>query len=159
MIFVAVGTQKFPFNRLLEELDQAVAKDRISEEIFAQIGHSTYRPSNFQYDEFLPQTKFHACIEQCDLLITHGGVGTIVSGLKHSKPVIVVPRLAEYEEHIDDHQLQIARSFAEKNYVLLYQKGDNWSNLIGKAKTHQFQPYVSQNEQVVRTIMDYICSI
>ena len=53
-------------------------------------------------------------IRECDVLITHSGVATIIAGLKNDKKVIVVPRLAKYGEHVDDHQVQIAESFLNK---------------------------------------------
>ena len=106
MIFVAVGTQKFPFNRLLKGIDDLIEQGQLEEEVFAQIGHSDYVPRNYGYQDFLTKEDFQNYISNCDVLITHSGVATIIAGMKLEKPVVVVPRFASYGEHVDDHQLQ-----------------------------------------------------
>ena len=156
MIFVSVGTQKFPFNRLLAQLDELVGNGRIEDEIFAQIGLSDYKPQHYEYVDYLGKEEFDACMRQCDLVITHSGVATIVSALKYEKPIIVVPRLARYGEHVDDHQVEIADTFSEQNYILKYQDGDDFCAKIGQARSHQFARYTSQRETVVQTLRDYI---
>ena len=57
-------------------------------------------------------------INDCNILITHGGVGSIISGLKKDKKVIAVPRLEKYKEHVNDHQLQIIENFNNKKYII-----------------------------------------
>ena len=156
MIFVAVGTQKFQFNRLLVAIDALVADGVINEEVFAQIGHSDYTPQNYNYKDFLNKDEFNSYIKNCDLLITHSGVATIITGLKYSKPVIVVPRLAKFGEHVDDHQLQIAESFSNQNMVIICGEYDNLAELVPKAKTHTFSKYISQRDQMLKTIRNYL---
>ena len=58
-------------------------------------------------------------MDEATLIITHGGVGSIVSALKKNKKVIVVPRLKKYNEHIDDHQLEIVEEFKKRKHILL----------------------------------------
>ena len=57
--------------------------------------------------------KFSELISKCDILITHGGVGSIITGLQNNKKVIVAPRLAKYNEHMNDHQIQITENFSK----------------------------------------------
>ena len=156
MIFVSVGTQKFPFNRLLEKLDDLVRDGCIEDQIFAQIGLSDYKPQHYEYVDYLGKDDFDENLRQCDLVITHSGVATIVAALKCGKPVLVVPRLARYGEHVDDHQVEIADTFSEQNYVLKYQDGDDFCEMIEQAGHHRFARYISQRETVVQTIQDYI---
>ena len=122
MIFVALGTQKFQFNRLLQMIDQLLDEGKIKETVFAQIGNSDYRPKNYKYASFLDKNEFEDRIRNSNLLITHSGVATIITGIKNNKKVIVVPRLAKYGEHVDDHQVQIAQSFSKQNYVMMYDR-------------------------------------
>lgn len=103
MIFVAVGTRKFQLNRLLSEIDTLVEKGLIKDKVFAQTGYSDYMPINYEYIDFMPKAEFDDFIRNCDLLITHGGVGIILTALKNEKPIIVFSRLYKYGEHIDDH--------------------------------------------------------
>ena len=159
MIFIAVGTQKFPLDRLLRKVDELIVSGEITQPVFAQIGHSAYRPQKYDYTDFLSSDEFSERISQCDLLLTHSGVGTIITGIQNNKPTIVFPRLAKYAEHVDDHQLEIATAFTEKNLVLLCNDGDDLAELIGKAMQHNFSPYHSRRDKMISTIKDYLDSV
>ncbi len=156
MIFVAVGTQKFQFNRLLITMDKLIAKGYIKDEVFAQIGFSDYIPQNYPYKTMMEKSEFDAMIDKCDLLITHSGVGTIISGLSRSKAVIVVPRKRKYKEHIDDHQVQIAEAFAAQNLILKCEKTKNILACIKEAQHHSFDRYVSKNDVVINEIESFL---
>lgn len=156
MIFVAVGTQKFPLNRLLRELDMLLENGKIQEQVFAQSGCSDYVPQHFENVPFLPKDEFEKMVDQCDLLITHSGVGSILSGITHGKPVIVFPRLSKFGEHVDDHQLQIAESFSALNLVLMYREGDDLAELIDEGKKHIFSQYTSHRKNVIHTIQLFL---
>ena len=153
MIFVSVGTQKFQFNRLLKKMDEFAEKR--TEEVFGQIGYSDYVPKNYQFAAHLSREDFDASVQRSDLVITHGGVATIVTALKFGKPVIVVPRLAEFGEHVDDHQVEIADVFSEQNLVMKYENGEDLADLINRARTFEFAKYVSRRDVVVKTIQEY----
>lgn len=159
MIYVTVGTQKFQFNRLLITLDKLIGDGVISEKVFAQIGHSDYQPKNYAFKDFLSKDEFDSYVEKCDLLITHSGVATMIAGLKYNKPVIVVPRLAKFGEHVDDHQVQIAESFSEQNFVMICGENDNLGRLVNQVKEHSFSKYLSQRELMLKTIRDYLKTI
>ena len=159
MIFVAVGTQKFQLNRLLKQIDILIQNNIIKESVFAQIGHSDYCPKYYKFIDFLPKDEFDAMVDECNLLITHSGVGTIISGLNRNKKIIVYPRLAKYKEHIDDHQLEIAKAFSEMKYVILCKENDELEELIEISRTYGFEKYCSQREKVVSSIRGYLKSI
>lgn len=159
MIFVAVGTQKFQFNRLLKEIDRLVNSGAIQEEVFAQIGNCDYKPQYYSYEQFLSKEEFEAYVQRCDVLITHSGVATIIAGLMKKKPVIVMPRLAKYGEHVDDHQVQIADSFEEQNFILKCNDEKKLKELLVEVRVHEFDKYFSQRKMMVNTIRNYINSI
>ena len=157
LIFLTIGTQKFQFNRLLKYIDEKKASGEIKDEIYAQIGNSTYEPHNYKYKRFLNKNEFENFIDKSDLVITHSGVGTIINTIKKNKPIIVVPRLAKYGEHIDDHQLEIAESFADKGLII--SNGENIENLsknIEIAKKYKFNKYISSNKKIQNIILNYI---
>lgn len=156
MIFVVVGTQKFQLNRLLKKIDDLIENGVIEEEVFAQIGHTDYVPMHYRYKRFLEKEKFEQIMEQCDILITHSGVGSIISGLSHHKPVIVVSRLPQYGEHVDDHQIGIAETFSKLNYVLVCREQDDLGKILKECRTHSFAQYVSQRKKMVNIVRDYL---
>ena len=133
MVFIALGTQKFQCNRLLKEIDRLIEGRLLNEQVFAQRGYSDYEPKHYESVMFLDKEDYDEKIAQCSLVISHSGVGTILSAVNHRKPVIVFPRLKKYKEHVDDHQLEIARAFEKKKLVLMYHEGDD---IHGKASVY-----------------------
>lgn len=118
LIFVTVGSRNYPFDRLFIKLDELFDKGIIKDEVFAQIGTSTYKPKNYKYKDFISQEKFLHYINKSDLVISHGASGSIMKALNAGKKVIAVTRLAKYGEHIDDHQIQNNEAFGENKYVI-----------------------------------------
>lgn len=106
MIFVTVGSQKFPFDRLIKKVDQMVREQLLAEEVFIQTGTSRYVPA-CRHQAFCEPELFAQWMEDCTVLITHGGAGTMVDAVKRGKKTVVVPRLARYGEHVDDHQTEL----------------------------------------------------
>lgn len=117
MIFVCIGSRDYQFNRLLKALDALVETGALKEEIFAQIGQSQYIPEHYAWERYLDADTFRRHLSEADLIISHAGVGTLLSALKMGKSVIAVPRYAKFGEHIDDHQHQIADVLSGEGYV------------------------------------------
>lgn len=156
MIFVVLGTQKFQFNRLLKEMDYLIEKGSIKDKVYAQVGHSDYVPKNFEYVRFLDKTNFEKAISEADMIVSHSGVGTIISGIKLGKPVLVVPRQEQFKEHIDDHQIEIAESFEKLNYILMCKDETKLGDYITKCKDMKFRAYVSCRDQMLETVKNYL---
>lgn len=154
MIFVTLGTQKFQMNRLIKGVDALAEK--VEEEIFIQTGHSGYKPVNCGYQPFLTKEEYREKIENCRLLITHAGVGTIIEGITAGKPVIVVPRLAAMKEHVDDHQKQIAEAFRDKGCILCCQDVEELAKYVKKAETFDFKPYEVKGGNIEDIVLDFI---
>ena len=117
MIFVCVGSRDYQFNRLLKALDDLVAEGKIDDEIVAQTGLSEYEPKHYTWHRYLDQDVFKDYQRRADLIISHGGTGALVGALKMGKQVIAVPRLAQFGEHIDDHQTQVCGALAGEGYL------------------------------------------
>lgn len=113
MIFVTVGTHTKSFNRLLKEVDGLVGKGKIKEKVVIQIGHSSYKPKNVKWFRFTTFPKLKNLCKKARIIITHGGAGSILIALDNAKPVIAVPRLKKFDEHVNDHQLDLVK-FLEK---------------------------------------------
>lgn len=159
MIFLILGTQKFQLNRLLKEMDMICEKGYVKDEVFAQVGYSDYRPKNYQFTNFLDKNEFEQKIRESSLIITHSGVGSIITSLKAGKPVIVYPRLSKYKEHVDDHQLEIAETFQRKNYVLCCGENDKLQDAILKVEAHEFNQYVSSTKRIISIINDFLLEV
>ena len=156
MIFITLGSQKFQFDRLLRAMDEFVANGTITQEVFAQTGASTYIPKHFPSRPFLDTEDFKQTIQKADVVITHGGTGAIVNAVKRSKKVIVVPRLKQYGEHVDDHQLQIMRTFADLNLVLPCTDLNMLPQKIAAAEHMTFRAYQSNTHTIIQSVEDFI---
>lgn len=156
MIFVTVGSQKFQFNRLLQKIDELIDQKVITEEVFAQIGVSDYKPRNYEYTDFTTQEEFLKKIEECDLVITHAGTGVIVNSVKRGKKVIGTPRLEKYGEHVDDHQIQLIKEFDELGFIEPCYELNDLEEAIRKAKAKEYNKYVSNTDKIVESIEEFI---
>lgn len=155
MIFVTLGSQKFQFDRLLRIMDQ-IAQDGTAHDIFAQTGASTYTPAHFPYKPFLDADEYAAAMQRADIVITHGGTGAIIGAVKRGKKVIAVPRLARFGEHVDDHQLQIIRSFAELDLILPCENPALLPQKLEDIGTMSFRAYKSNTQTIVDSIDAYL---
>lgn len=118
MIFVALGTQDKSFVRLLEILQTCIHEKWITDEVVVQAGYTQFHCDAMKILDYTDRNEYNRYLNDCDLLITHGGVGTIMTALSLDKKVIAMPRLAQYGEHHNDHQREIIDSFCEKGYIL-----------------------------------------
>lgn len=115
MIFVTVGTD-LPFNRLIKAVD-LWAKETGRTDIFAQIGETDWQPSHIRFSKFLEPPEFRRMFASSTAVISHAGMGTILSALHHGKPILVMPRQATLGEQRNEHQLATARALSQMNKV------------------------------------------
>ncbi|MDR3471989.1 MAG: glycosyltransferase [Devosia sp.] len=129
MILLTIGTQ-LPFDRLVQALDEITPLLR--HEVFGQIGQSEYTPVNMQWSAFLGADEFDVRFRAASVVVSHAGIGTILSAQKYRKPLIIVPRLARYGEHRNDHQLATANQVREKRGVYVAEDVDALPGLLGR---------------------------
>lgn len=158
MIFLCLGTQEFQFDRLLKKVDELVGRKVIKDEVFAQVGFSTYRPSGYSCKKFLNFDEFDAMLEKCDYVITHGGTGTIVKALRKNKKVIAVPRLKKFGEHVDDHQRELISTFSERNLVYGLDDTDQLEEAVRNMEGFTPDRFVSGNSKIISILDNYIRS-
>ncbi|AKB33060.1 Beta-1,4-galactosyltransferase CpsIVG [Methanosarcina siciliae HI350] len=120
MIFVTVGSHYQGFDRLVKKMDEIAGK--IDEKVIMQIGNTNYKPVNAEYFSFLESFEEILRLNQeARVVVSHAGAGSIITALKEKTSVIVVPRLRRYDEHMNDHQLEIAKAMSEnKNITVIY---------------------------------------
>ena len=151
MIFVTLGTQDKKFHRLLDEIQRLIDKKVIDEEVIVQAGQTKYTSNDMKIINFVTMDDFEKYIQNCRFLITHGGVGSIINGLNHSKKVIAVARLAKYVEHENDHQVEIVKEFSEKSYILGCLNVEELEEKLNLIDEFEPQMYTSNKE--------YFCSL
>lgn len=128
MIFVSVGSQ-LPFDRLIRNVDQWAGNNK-QQFVFAQIGNSEFKPVNIEFCQSLTPDEYSSYFSRAEIIIAHAGMGTIISALEYQKPLILLPRLACYGEHRNDHQLATAKYFSSYNNIFVADNEDQISGLI-----------------------------
>ena len=144
MIFLTVGTHSQQFNRLLEKVDELVGDKIIKEKVVAQTGNSTYKPRNYSHCTFIEEKKMQNLYKNSRLVIMHAGAGSIITALNYKKPIIVVPRLKKFGEHVNDHQLQISKAFEHQHKVLACYNMEDLQKII--KKSYKFKPSISSKK-------------
>ncbi len=156
MILVLLGTQDKPFERILKQIAKEKKEGNIKDKIIAQTGCTNFKDDRIETFDFTSKEKIETLIEKAKIVITHAGVGTITECLNKNKKVIVVPRLKKYGEHTNDHQLQITKEFALKNYVLPLYNVKNLSKTLKDIKSFKPEKYESNNNNFKEKIKMYI---
>jgi len=156
MIFVTLGTQDKSFTRLLKVIDKEIEKGTIKEEVIVQAGFTKYESNNMKIYDLFDKDEFDKNIKNCNYLITHGGVGSILVGLKYNKKVIACPRLAKYNEHMNDHQKQIVEKFNQEGYIIGINDVNELEEAINKVSKFKPKKYISNTNNVIKLIEDFI---
>ena len=154
MIVVTVGTQKFQMDRLIQAVDQLAGSGILNEDFFIQSGHGTYTPEHCQYAAFLKKEEMEEKMDGCSILLSHAGVGSILMGLKRGKKVIVIPRMQKFGEHVDDHQIEIAESFANAGYIKYVEDISLLAAAIEECAQWTPNTFVSNKEKFSQLILE-----
>jgi UDP-N-acetylglucosamine transferase subunit ALG13 len=112
MIFVTVGNDHRAFDRLLKKIDEIAL--RIPGKIVVQKGYSGYCPRNVECFDFIPMRQAMDYIKGAELVVSHAGIGTIILCREHGVPLLIFPRRRQFGEHMNDHQMEVARALEER---------------------------------------------
>jgi len=156
MILVMVGTQDKPFTRLLDAVNDYAKKAK--DKIIVQRGLTPYESKYMDVHDFFSPEETDKLIKEADIIICHGGVGTITTALKYHKPVIAAARLKEYGEHTNDHQKQIIEKFTDNGYILELKDFSQLDKLIKETKTFKPKEFKSNNKVFVDKLKNKIDS-
>ena len=156
MILVTLGTQDKTFVRLLEKIDQLINNGLIKDKVIVQAGFTKYNSENMEIFDLIPQDEFNDLMDKADIIITHGGVGNIISALEKNKKVIAVPRLAKYGEHINDHQTQIIAKFNALGYIIGLQDVDELDDAVKQIKKFKPKKFVHDNSKMLNLVSELI---
>ncbi|MDD5163577.1 MAG: glycosyltransferase [Candidatus ainarchaeum sp.] len=154
-IFVSVGTHAQQFNRLLKEMDLLLGEKKINAEVFAQAGNSDYEPKNFAFKKFLDEKEFVEKFGWADIVISHGGAGTIINAMLNKKRLVIVPRMKKFGEHTNDHQLDLAEALEKEGRALAVFEIKELGTKIREAE--KFSPKIaSDKEGLVNAIKEFL---
>lgn len=158
LILVTLGTQDKSFKRLLDAIQKQIDLGNIKERVVVQAGSTVYESKNMEIHSLIPINEFDKLVKECDILITHGGVGSIVSGIKNGKKVIAAARLAKFKEHTNDHQKQIIKEFVDMGYILELSDFDKLDEVLNKTKKFKIKKFESNTSNMINLVKEKIDS-
>lgn len=156
MILVLLGTQNNSFHRLLEEIERLIQNQVIKEKVIVQAGYTKYTSENMKILDFVSKEELEELQRKADLIITHGGVGSILLSITKDKKVIAIPRLHEYREHVNDHQKEIVELFHKKGYIIGIQSVEELEKAIEQIEEFKPNKYRQNNDKMLKIIEDFI---
>jgi UDP-N-acetylglucosamine transferase subunit ALG13 len=144
---------------MIQAIDELALNELRGEEIFAQIGFCDYEPRNIEYAKVLDKQKYDDLFARSTVLVGHAGMGTITMALDHNKPLLVMPRLKMYGEHVNDHQLGTAKKFEELGHILVAYTKEELPEKLQMLKHFVPKKRETQVEAVAKRISDYLRQI
>ena len=155
MIFVSLGTQDKPFNRIIDyilklkeeikelediEIVFQIGQTKLSEDEKSKIDKINEKQVKLEVKDkekdknknditvfnMIKPNVMEEYITMSNIVITHAGVGTIMECINKNKEIIVLPRKEEYGEHVNNHQEEIAYEMEKKG---LLKKVDTYEQL------------------------------
>lgn len=152
MILVTLGTQKEQFTRLLEYIE----KSKIKEEIIVQAGYTKFESKKMKILDFITYKEMEEYIDKARIIISHAGTGSVLTPLKKGKKVIACARQAKYEEHVDDHQLELLEVFVDAGYVLELNENNSLDELLKSIEKFKPAKYISNTKKFTEKLLKEI---
>jgi UDP-N-acetylglucosamine transferase subunit ALG13 len=155
-MFVTVGAQT-PFDRLVRTVDEW-ATSRAEREIFAQIGSSNFCPKSIGWKRFVDPLEFRRRVEAASCIVSHAGMGTILTALEFGKPIIVMPRRGDLKETRNDHQIATAVHLSAQGRVIVAFDESELVKKLDQFETPQTKERISSHAsmQLIDTIRNFI---
>jgi UDP-N-acetylglucosamine transferase subunit ALG13 len=159
LIFVALGTHELPFTRLLKEIEILKKNGAIKEEVIIQTGHTPFKSEVLTIKPFLKFDEMEKLFDEARIVVTHAGAGSMINAIKKGKKVIAAARLKKYNEHNDDHQLELIEEFTNAGYILSWAENENLEEVIKKIETFVPNEFISGKKAIVDIITNFIENI
>lgn len=152
-VFVTVGNMDAPFTRLLSAVEAEI-RDGILHDasVTVQAGKSVYLSDLWRSFPTLPPDDFRRYLLEADLVICHAGAGTLIQAITANKRVVAMPRRAQFGEHVDDHQVELAEILAEQGRIVIVGSGRDLRKAIQQARGREGRRVVTEEAPLSRAV-------
>lgn len=152
MIIVTVGMQ-LGFDRLIEAMD-ALAPN-LDMEVIAQTGKGTYQPRNMKALASIAPAQFEDMVQRSRLIVSHAGIGTVLTAQRFKKPILLFPRRFDHSEHRNDHQVATARHLKGRSGLLVAMDETELETRIAQGLSlSSSEPQLSPTAKQLRAAID-----
>jgi UDP-N-acetylglucosamine transferase subunit ALG13 len=114
LILVTLGTHPAPMDRVVEAIDRLIEDGSIDTPVIVQAAAFRVRPRRAEAADVVPFDQLAGWARDAESIVTHAGPGSIMLALAAGRRPVVIPRMARFREHVDDHQVRFARWITEK---------------------------------------------
>jgi UDP-N-acetylglucosamine--N-acetylmuramyl-(pentapeptide) pyrophosphoryl-undecaprenol N-acetylglucosamine transferase len=136
-VVVTLGTSCYGFPRLVRAVRRALPDGC---QVFWQTGHTLVDDSQVDARAFVPAHELSDAMAAADLVISHAGVGSALSAMRVGRAPLLVPRRAGRGEHVDDHQVDIARELERRGLALACDADELEEAILWKAASASVRP-------------------
>ena len=115
-VVVTLGTHNgYTFPRLLNRLVDILPPDL---DVLWQVGATRIdrMPAGARCE--VPIAEMRSAMREADVVISHGGVGSALAAMQAGHRALYVPRRSTHGEHVDDHQVELARELERRELVV-----------------------------------------
>lgn len=130
---VTVGTERFPFTRALAAISNGLPA---GVSVTVQAGHTVPPDTLRGARKWVPSDELHQAMQDVDLVVTHAGVGSVLAALRAGKRPVVIPRIGDFGEHVDNHQVELAKFLGRRRLAAVVFPGGDLGAAISEATSH-----------------------
>jgi UDP-N-acetylglucosamine transferase subunit ALG13 len=158
MTFVITGTEAYPFDNLIREVDRLKGCGFVKDDVFIQLGSCNHIPEYCSYNRWLPFNEMVDNINNASIIISHAGAGTTLLCIELGKRPILVTRKKKYGEHLDDHQILFAEMMEKLDLAIIAYDVKDLELCIEKSKivTNDKQNYKKNNSKLINYLNDWV---
>jgi UDP-N-acetylglucosamine transferase subunit ALG13 len=147
--FVSVGNSPRHFSRLLDEVVRLAP--HLPKPVVVQHGRTPFNSAGIEHFEFIGEDAFLRQLKECELFITHGGGGSVLTAIRLGKTPVVIPRRAAFKEHVDDHQVALAAQIASEESIIVVDDMKNLRTAINDALSRPMRQAVESDNSGARS--------
>lgn len=140
MIFVIMGMEVHPFDRLARAVDELASTDAVGEDFFVQLGTCKFEPRHAAFERFLSFGDVCTHIRRASVAVTHAGAGSTLLCVEQGKHPVLVPRRSSRGEHVDEHQLPFAEKMAGAGLATVVRETEELPAAIAATRSRSAPP-------------------
>jgi UDP-N-acetylglucosamine--N-acetylmuramyl-(pentapeptide) pyrophosphoryl-undecaprenol N-acetylglucosamine transferase len=115
-VVVTLGThERYTFPRLLNHLVTLLPPEW---DVLWQVGSTVVDKMPAGARKQVPITEMRQALAEADVVVSHAGVGSALAAMQAGKRALYVPRRKAFGEHVDDHQVAMARELEGRKLVV-----------------------------------------